>query len=341
MTRAATCNVDSAGSEHVMQCMEVWGGNQCVDRRLTMAGLDAWLYSRPYGEATGGGDVHYVSSCATGRITRLLVADVTGHGSSVHELATGLRTLMRKFVNYIDQTRFVGAMNEQFAAMSVNGNFATAVVTTFFAPTSRLRICNAGHPPPLLYRTATQAWSYLELAGGGDERTSPSNLPLGVIDLADYEQFEVGLSAGDLVLCYTDSLCESHDAEGRMLCQEGLLRVVSDLPVGDPATFVARLLDRVAALHPGNLTNDDVTALLFRPTGGARTTPFLTGLMAPFRVLREVVKSVVRRSEPAPWPEMSVPSIGGVMIDPLNRVGQGSAAVGDGAKQVSPGGVRT
>ena len=65
----------------VMQCMEVWGGNQTADSGVIMAGLDAWVYSKPFGGADGGGDVYYVSSCATGRITRLLVADVSGHGT--------------------------------------------------------------------------------------------------------------------------------------------------------------------------------------------------------------------------------------------------------------------
>src|SRR5687768_5809845 len=108
-----SCTIAAPSAEHVMHCMEVWGGNQLVDSSVTMAGLDAWVYSRPYGQASAGGDVHYVSSCATGRITRLLVADVTGHGSAVHETAVGLRTLMRRFVNYIVQTKFVGAMNGQ------------------------------------------------------------------------------------------------------------------------------------------------------------------------------------------------------------------------------------
>src|SRR5437899_58220 len=96
----------------LMQCMEVWGGNQVVDSSVAMAGLDAWVYSRPYGQADGGGDVHYVSSCATGRITRLLVADVSGHGVAVCDVAAQLRTLMRRYVNYLDQTRFVRSMNE-------------------------------------------------------------------------------------------------------------------------------------------------------------------------------------------------------------------------------------
>ena len=44
-----------------------------------MAGLTAWVYSKPFGDSEGGGDVHYVSSCATGRITRLMLAELDSH----------------------------------------------------------------------------------------------------------------------------------------------------------------------------------------------------------------------------------------------------------------------
>src|SRR5437899_11480300 len=83
-----------------MQCMEVWGGNQAVDSGVVMVGLDAWVFSRPFEQSQeGGGDVYYVSSCATGRITRLLVADVSGHGSAVCDVAGQLRSLMRRNIN--------------------------------------------------------------------------------------------------------------------------------------------------------------------------------------------------------------------------------------------------
>src|SRR4051794_16098285 len=110
-----------------MHCMEVWGGNQTADRGVVMAGLDAWVFSKPFGGADGGGDVYYVSSCATGRITRLLVADVSGHGAAVCDVAGQLRGLMRKHVNQIDPARFVQSMNTQFAALAKAGCFATAV----------------------------------------------------------------------------------------------------------------------------------------------------------------------------------------------------------------------
>ena len=81
-----------------MSCMEVWGGSQLAERTVEFGGLDAWVYSKPYGQATRGGDVYYASSCATGRITRVLLADVSGHGKAVAATAADLRLLMRRFV---------------------------------------------------------------------------------------------------------------------------------------------------------------------------------------------------------------------------------------------------
>ena len=62
-----------------LQCTEVWGGFETVDRPLQMPGLDGCVYSRPF-RGGAGGDVHYVSSCGAGVYSRLLLADVSGHG---------------------------------------------------------------------------------------------------------------------------------------------------------------------------------------------------------------------------------------------------------------------
>src|SRR5947209_15580603 len=107
----------------LMQCMEVWGGNQVAESDVVMAGLDAWVYCKPYQDAAGGGDVYYVSACATGRITRLLVADVSGHGDKVAAVGANLRTMMRRYVNYLDQKRFVRSLNKEFTGLTDCGCF--------------------------------------------------------------------------------------------------------------------------------------------------------------------------------------------------------------------------
>ena len=301
-----------------MQCMEVWGGNQAVDSGVVMAGLDAWVYCKPYRDAEGGGDVYYVSSCATGRINRLLVADVSGHGADVAQTAVQLRSLMRRHVNQIDQTRFIGTMNAQFAALAQAGCFATAIATTFFAPTNHLSLCNAGHPPPLVYHAAERQWSFLQ-QDRATKGASGGNFPLGIVDLSDYAQFDVRLKVGDLVLCYTDSLIECGDGRGELLGQDGLLDVVTRLDVSDPSAFIPSLLRAIEAKACAALSGDDVTVLLFRPNGLAPTKPLGERLIAPFRVLREIVRGL-RRGDVMPWPEMSIANLGGALFTPLSRL---------------------
>src|SRR5262245_49066418 len=85
-----------------IQCMEVWGGNSAVATKLEVAGLDAWVFCEPYKGDQLGGDIHYVSTCGSGRVSRFVVADVAGHGADVGELAVKLRKLMQLHVNVLN-----------------------------------------------------------------------------------------------------------------------------------------------------------------------------------------------------------------------------------------------
>src|SRR6201996_8893515 len=135
----------TASTTQQMQCMEVWGGSQIASSGVELAGLDAWIYSKPFGQSQRGGDVYYVSSCASGRISRLLLADVSGHGKSVASTAADLLALVRRFVNRLHHQQLFRLLYAQFTSLSRQGPFSTAVVTPFFAPSRRLSLCNAGH----------------------------------------------------------------------------------------------------------------------------------------------------------------------------------------------------
>jgi hypothetical protein len=301
-----------------MQCMEVWGGSQLATRAVEMGGLDAWVYSKPYGQAQRGGDVYYASSCATGRITRLLLADVSGHGTSVAVTAADLRTLMRRFVNRLDQSEFVRLLNQQFTALSRAGTFATAVVATFFAPSQRLIVCNAGHPRPLLYRAAQKKWNFMG-AEGAEEQAEPRNIPLGILDVTEYEQFDVELESGDCVLTYTDALIESRDADGEMLGEAGLLRIMQLLGDTDPQNLTMTLLEEISERFPENLTEDDVTVLVVRANGRRPRNSFKDKLWAQIRVLGSLIRGINPWAERPPLPDLNLANIGGAIIPALGK----------------------
>ncbi|MBC7771313.1 MAG: serine/threonine-protein phosphatase [Pyrinomonadaceae bacterium] len=335
---------------HTMQCMEVWGGNSASDNGVVMPGLDAWVYSQPYQGDAGGGDVHYVSSCATGRITRLLVADVSGHGKAVADVAVSLRNLMRRYINFVDQSRLIESLNKEFTELAEMGRFATAVVATYWAPTDYLVACNAGHPRPLLYRASSKTWELLKApakssnpndseSGRSDQQKQSGrkpatesgltsaggglvNLPLGIADLTGYDQFGVQLQKGDLVLIYTDSIIECKDAAtGRMLGEQGVLAMMGQLNAEQPETLIPLLLKKVATITGDKEQGDDLTLLLLRHTGTRPARPVLQGLLAPLRIAGSVVSRLARgKSSPAALPEMSVPTIGGAMVPGLSRL---------------------
>ncbi|MGA3067824.1 MAG: PP2C family protein-serine/threonine phosphatase, partial [Tepidisphaeraceae bacterium] len=262
-------------------------------------------------------DVYYASSCATGRINRLLLADVSGHGDAVAESAATLRKLMRQYVNFLDQTKFVRSLNRQFAGLSRQGRFATALATTFFAPTRVLTVCNAGHPPPLLYSAATRSWSILEAPE--EHSKLPRNIPLGIMDGTDYEQFDVELGVGDLVLCYTDALVESHDSGGEMLGPGGLLQIVQSVDVTAAEAVINAVLDKILVQHEGNLSADDVTVMLLCPSGTPPRIRARQKFGAMMRFAAAVMKSVNPRAERAPRPDFNTANMLGALFPPLSK----------------------
>jgi phosphoserine phosphatase RsbU/P len=310
-----------APGPHTMRCLEVWGGNQAVDNGVVMAGLDAWLYSRPYRGDAAGGDIHYVSSCAAGMVTRVLVADVSGHGETVAETAANLRELMRRYVNFIDQSRFVQELNAEFGALSQAGGFATAVVGTYLAPDEELQLCNAGHPRPLWYRAKTRMWQLMKQGESGS--AGPANTPLGVVEGACYEPMRVRLATGDVVVLYTDSLIEARDASGRQLGEEGLLEVARGLDARDPGELLHGLLNAVASRTGGMASEDDVTVLILRPNGLRPRMSIGANVKATARMFRELASSLRPRGPEFPAPEEGLMArVGAAVNRRKKRAGQ-------------------
>ncbi len=252
---------------HALQCLEVWGGNRWADDAISVHGIDAWVLSVPWAGAESGGDIYYASMCGFGWVSRFAIADVVGHGPTADHLASELRALMRKHIGQLDQAAFAKALNGEFNRAAGGGAYATALLTTYFAPTDHLVVCNAGHPPPFWYRADRQAWEVLRPdAPGCLERFR--NLPLGIIEATDFVQYAIRLERDDLIVLCTDSQCESRDPQDRMLGEEGMLNLLRGLDPHRPEHLGHALVAAVDSYRGHRPVEDDVTVMVLRHNAG-------------------------------------------------------------------------
>ncbi len=258
-------------SRYELQCMDIWSGNRSVENAASTPGMDIFVYSAPYRGESRGGDVHYVSLCAGGVVTRLILADVAGHGEAVAATSRTLRSVMRRFMNSKRQESLVRSLNREFTQLEQSGRFATAIVATYQSHRHRFTLCNAGHPRPLWYQRATEQWTYVshELAETGQAL----NLPLGLDEAAQYQQFDLPVEEGDMLVLYTDALTEAGNVEGKLLGEEGLLKITQRVPTGDVRHFGSDLLAGVRQYSGDTPSDDDTTLLVLKFSAGRTQTP--------------------------------------------------------------------
>lgn len=274
--------------------MEIWGGNQEIAQSFEAPGLDIYVQSRPYQGNQAGGDIYYLTSCASGRVSRFLLADVSGHGDAAAGVARSLRDLLRQNVNKISQEKFVEAMNREFGNLNEESGFATAVVATFFEPTKSLDISVAGHPYPLYYRESKKRWVHLDPASGDE---TFENMPFGIVQKSGYPGRKVSTKPGDMFLLYTDAFVESMTKEqgDKMLGVKGMLKLLNDQTELTPDEVIPFLRDKIGSMAEGNLNDDDASMILGHFT--QTKIRLRDNLMAPIRLFGDVCDATSFRKD--------------------------------------------
>ena len=261
-----------------LACFELWGGNSKAAHPIELPGLLGWICCIPFGHTTHGGDVHYVSVCSKGQVSRIVLADVAGHGKSASSVAKRLRRVFQQHTDNWDQSALMRELNEAFKRDTKGVQFATAAVLGFYSETGELLFTNAGHLPLLWRHAETGVWDWLE--DDTPYAKEVAGLPLGLISGTAYAQTAVEIGRGDLLLLYTDGITESRNESGEELGREGLLALVRALPVDPlkgPVAFGHALVATLKGFRGSRPPRDDETIVLIQrqtgiePGGGIET----------------------------------------------------------------------
>jgi PAS domain S-box-containing protein len=217
------------------------------------------------GVAVGGDwfDVIRLSGCRVG----LVVGDVAGHGihaaATMGRLRTAVQTLAdvdlepEELLTRLDDVVARLAAEQELSADAVADLSATCLYAVYDPVSRRCTLARAGHPAPAVL-TPDGAVDYLDL---------PAGPPLGLGGLP-FEEAEVELPEGSLLVLYTDGLIESRqrDIDAGLNAMRKVLSEVNPRP-GDPAhrrpsldAVCDSLVDALLPEHAG----DDAALLVAR-----------------------------------------------------------------------------
>jgi serine phosphatase RsbU (regulator of sigma subunit) len=122
-------------------------------------------------------------------------------------------------------------------------------------------LVNAGHPSPLLYRSAGKT---LDDA----MPTEAAGVPLGILEQQEYPACQVRLGEGDSLLLFTDGVSDSFNVRGRAFSVKGILSALNDADAGSPQVAGARIVKALKHHSAGRSQHDDITLVCVGRTGG-------------------------------------------------------------------------
>jgi len=226
---------------------------------VTVAGLDLCGFCQPASHV--GGDYYDFIPLADHRVG-ICVADVAGKGISAALLMSVVQASLRsQLFNTKEQvaTRDVVALLNRLICTSVSN---TRFVTCFYGQLDadgRFRFVNAGHNPPLLLRRSpppAQEPDFQALSSGG--------LVLGVFPDSDYEEEEMLLGPGDILVAYTDGVTEAMNVRQEEFTEARLRKAIVESSHQSAREIMANISSRVADWSKGAPQHDDITVIVLK-----------------------------------------------------------------------------
>lgn len=219
-----------------------------------------------------GGDFFTVSALSETQVA-VFLCDVAGHGVRSGLVTAMIRALVEELKPCATNPGlFLTKLNQDL--WEILRHAGTPLLTTGFYlvadwQTGVMRYANAGHPRPLhVRRSAGQVVSLANASG----KNQPA---LGLFNDLQYQGSEILLSAGDLILLYTDGLVEASNQKNEMFDQAHLADAVRRrLEVAAPQLFDELLAEARRFCGPEGF-HDDVCLVGLDVAGGQGTQDVL------------------------------------------------------------------
>ncbi len=153
--------------------------------------------------------------------------------------------------------RIVQRANRQIKQAATSASFVTLFYAEFEESSSLLRYTNAGHNPPLLLRARPAG----ELSV---ERLECGGTVLGLFEDAEYEEAEVRLESGDVLVVFTDGLIEARNPAGEEFGEARLLELLTEQAHLSASGLEKLIWQSMQNWTAGAEQEDDMTLLILK-----------------------------------------------------------------------------
>lgn len=186
----------------------------------------------------------------------MVIADVSGHSIGPGLFMVEARSAIRALANGQETPSEKMALLNGFLFDDLDKSdfFITLFYLQYDALSRQLCYANAGHPPPLLFKTGLDACISLDADG----------LIFGVDKSVDFEQRTTQLAGGDVVLLYTDGLTEAQNERGEFFGKERVCDLLRQNSGQSPQQLIALLLDSLKQFSRSEVYNDDITLMVLK-----------------------------------------------------------------------------
>jgi sigma-B regulation protein RsbU (phosphoserine phosphatase) len=179
------------------------------------------------------------------------LGDVSGKGIAaavlMASIQASLRTQMLRPPDSLVQ--LIADLNRSVYNSSTPDKYSTLFCGWIDPSRRRLRYVNAGQVQPLLVRQGTA------------RRLEVTCMPVGLIELASYEEGEAELQAGDVLVAFSDGVSEAMNQQEELWNEADVMRIAAQHSNTEVIKALVRGADEFAA---GAEQSDDITVIAIR-----------------------------------------------------------------------------
>ncbi|NPV61672.1 MAG: SpoIIE family protein phosphatase [Methanotrichaceae archaeon] len=183
----------------------------------------------------------------------MVIADVSGKSIPAALFMALSRTIVRANATHHESgTDVLQDANDMISEDSRSGMFVTLFYGILDGEAGSLVYANAGHPPPLLFRSTKDDFVELEVTG----------IALGALKGMKYEERRADLLKGDILVLYTDGVTEAINGQMEQYGMKRLRSVIRESGSLPAQEIMEKILEDVSHFSGDQLQFDDITMIV-------------------------------------------------------------------------------